>query len=136
MAINIAAVVVLAVIHTALGMWWYSPAGFGKQWIKGWGFSKKEVKDMQKKSMTAPIIIGILMTLVLGYVLANVVGALGVTSLVQGALVGIIMWLGFVFTIAANRIIWVGQPLKLVLIDTGLYLVTMIIGGALFATWM
>lgn len=133
--VNYLAVVIAAVINLAIGAWWYSPAGFGKQWsaLMGWGEGAK--MEAMKKGAAKSYIWGFVTALVTAFVLANVVRAFGAVTLVQGATIGFWMWLGFAATIQIGSILWDLKPPKLFFINTLYSLVTLVINGALLAMW-
>ena len=45
------AVIVVAIISFVIGMLWYSPLLFGKQWMKLSDIGDKKMKEMKKKGM-------------------------------------------------------------------------------------
>lgn len=133
--VNYLAVLIAAIVSMAVGAYWYSPAGFGKQWaaLMGWGDAAK--MDQMKKGATKSYVWGFVGALVMAFVLANVVRLAGATSFVEGAVVGFWVWLGFVATTQIGSILWDMKPAKLFAINSGYSLVTLLINGAILAIW-
>lgn len=139
--INYVAVVVAAVANMMLGFIWYGPL-FGKQWVSLMGWSEAELKagqeQMQKEGWKTyvPQFIG---SLIMSYILAhyfifastytNTFGVLG------GFMVGFWSWLGFVAPVMLGSVLWDGKPWKLFPLQSGYYLVGLLIMGAIIGSW-
>jgi hypothetical protein len=81
------------------------------------------------------MIVGFIGDLVMAYILARFAAWYGATTLVEGALVGFMAWLGFVATILAGSIYYERKPMELVLINAGYHLVSIVVMGAIFGLW-
>ncbi len=127
--INIAAVLVVAVINIALGMLWYSPFVLGKLWMDAMGWKEEECHPSVKDYLGA-----IVVALVTTWVLALFVSTLSDTVW-DGLKVGFLIWLGFIATSHFSGVLWAKKPLKAYLIDAGFYLVYLLIGGGILAAW-
>lgn len=133
--VNYLAVLIAAVVNMAIGAYWYSPAGFGKEWSKlmGWTSSEK-IKEMKRgasKSYAWMFVASLLMMCVL----ANVIRWAGAVTLMEGAMIGFWMWLGFITTTQVGVILWDQKPVKLYMINTLYSLVALIVTGAILAMW-
>jgi hypothetical protein len=126
------AILVSAVIQWVLGAVWYSPALFAKPWMAALGITPDPSK---KKSMIVGMIMSFIGSLVLSFVLLHVILWSGAGTWGAGALVGFIMWLGFIASPTAAQNIYEGRAFKLFAINTGYWLVGMLIAGALLAVW-
>lgn len=93
--INFLAVILAAIIDMLLGMFWYSPVGFGKLWMKMVGKTEAELKEAGTTAGMA-YMASTLAAVVMAFVLAHVVKISGATDYITGAQVGFWMWLGFV----------------------------------------
>lgn len=133
--VNYLAVVIAAVVNMAVGAYWYSPAGFGKQWAALMGWNDPAKMDAMKKGATKSYVFMFIGALVMAFVLANVVRAFGAVTLMEGAIVGFWIWLGFAATIQVGAVVWDMKPVKLFWINTLYSLVTLVINGALLAMW-
>lgn len=126
--VNYLAVIVVTVIGYILGALWYSPMLLGKPWMK--------LTRVRNTKMTLWIFIGeILSTLILCYVLAFVIQSTGVQRFIDGALIGILLWLGCVATVSLERILHEKMPWELFWISAVRYLIIMLVAGGILAVW-
>jgi hypothetical protein len=128
--VNWLAVVVAALIPMALGALWYSPRLFARPWLAATG---RTVEDVSGAG--------------LGYALSAVGALLGATvlsyvvdwaeadELIDGALLGGTIWLGFIATTLAVNTYFGGRPRNLWLIDNGYQVISYVLMGALLAVW-
>lgn len=131
--INYLAILLCGVVAMLLGYLWYGPL-FGKDWMKMVGMSKDK---MDKDSMFKNYGLMFLSSLVMAYALAHFVwyAAPGSVTLLVGVKTAVWGWLGFIATYAGSKFLFSAQkqPVKLLMIDTGYYLVTLVIMGAILA---
>ena len=102
--VNPLAILVSAVIVMALGFLWYGPI-LGKQWASAMGWdslSEAEVKAKQRSAGPAYLVsfIGALLT---AWVLSVLLTGLADRSWVNGASVGILVWVGMMAPQAIGR---------------------------------
>lgn len=128
--INYVAVVVCAVAGMVLGYAWYSQALFGKQFMQLIGKSEAELKPTQTTYLLMT-----LSALVMAWVLAMFVDFAYATTATAGMIVGFWAWLGFVVTTGSASVLFEGKPKGLYYIQTGYYLVELLIMGAILAVW-
>ena len=131
MEINYLAVLLAAVVYMIVGSLWYSPLLFAKPWMKLLGISKDKMGNPD--SLPKLLIISFVCGLVMAYVLSHVINAFQATNAVDGAMGGFWMWLGFVATYGLVNTLYAGKPLKLFYIDTGYYLVSLVLMGMVIA---
>jgi hypothetical protein len=127
---NHLAILVAALIQWILGALWYS-LFFAKPWMALTGHTKGERPKGAVLSMISSFIGG----LILSFVLAHVVGWSGATTFCWGAFIGFICWLGFVAAPLYSETIYERRPIKLFAINTGYWLVALLISGGLLAVW-
>lgn len=132
---NYLTVLVAGVVNMVLGFVWYS-ALFGKQWTKFQGWTKEEM-EKKKKESNMGVMYGMMFVsaLVLAYFMSWVVHLTGASDWMSGAMVGGMVWLGFVATTQFANWLFSGKKVGLYFIDTGYYLVSLVIFGVLFALW-
>ncbi len=133
-SINFLAVVVAAALSLVLGAIWYSPALFGKQWLKSIGKTGEDMASMRKnaaKSYAATAVASLLVA----YVMARFVSYADATTLAQGAQIGFWAWLGFAATTAVGVYLFEGRKKELYLINQGYHLLEFLVLGALLAVW-
>jgi len=132
--VNYLVILVSAIISFIIGALWYSLL-FGKSWTKLMGFSAKDIEKTKKKSMAKTYLIGFVAQLILAYVLANFVIYADAKTFSEGIQVGFFIWLGFVATISLGMILWEKKSIKLYLINTGYWLISLIIQSMILSVW-
>jgi hypothetical protein len=129
--IKLVAVLVAAIINMVVGFLWYSPVLFAKPWMNLVG------KRMEELQANAPL--GYALTfvgaLVQAYILAHFVQYIGATDIKEGLEAGWWIWLGFTGITMGVNYIFAGRNWKLWAIDSGYFLVVLLINGALLASW-
>lgn len=124
------AVIVAAIVRFAIGAVWYMPL-FGKRYRE----LMKVPEGAAPEGFAQAMIVGFIGDLVMAYILARFAAWYGATTLVEGALVGFMAWLGFVATILAGSIYYERKPMELVFINAGYHLVSIVVMGAIFGLW-
>ncbi len=132
---NYVAVLVAGIISMIIGGFWYSPAGFGKTWVKLSGMTNKQLSHAKKKGMAWSYVFAFVAALLTNWVFAQVLTLSGATSVSIGMLVGFSLWLGFIATTLLSSLLWEQKPLRLYLINAGHYLLVFLINGALLSVW-
>ncbi len=132
MAVSVFAVAAATLAAMVLGFLWYGPL-FGKAWRGMMGFTKKDMTAAKKKGMAKKYLAMIVSTFVMGYVLANVVGGIG--SVAMGLKVAFWLWLGFIAPVQLGTVLWEGKPVRLYLINTVHYLVSLLVMAAILTVW-
>jgi hypothetical protein len=125
--INLVAVLVAGIIHMVIGLIWFMPGIFGKQWME---LTKQEMKPARQW-----IPAGIVGHQVMALVLAVVVYLANATTIIEGAIVGSLLWIGFVVTLETGELIWEKIPFKLFAIRIGNHFLGLGISGAILAVW-
>lgn len=133
--LNYAAILVAAIAPMLLGMVWYSPALFGKTWVKLLGKNEQEMKKMGKQA-TNGYILTFVSALIMSYVLAHFVDYTMSTTAIQGVETGFWLWLGFVATTGMINFVWQNKHRNLYVIDNGYHLVSLMVMGAILAMWV
>jgi hypothetical protein len=121
-----------ALIQWFLGAIWYSPALFAKPWMAMVGLRPGATK---KSSMIVGMIASFIGSLVLSFVLAHFVLWAGATTLAWGVLIGFITWTGFIAAPLSASYIYESRPFMLFAINTGYWLVALLVSGGLLAVW-
>ena len=114
-----------------VGSLWYSPSVFFKMWVKEIG---KKLEDVKPNPMV--FLYMFLGALVQSYVLATIVRAFGANSIVQGVMIGVMVWFGLIATTMIGNYMFAGRSWKLYLIDAGYYLVTFVLMATVHSVWM
>lgn len=108
--VNFWAVLAAAVASIVIGAIWYGPL-FGKPFMKASGMDKlsPEQQAEMKKKMFLPYLGQLLASIVMMYVLAWLMGALGAKTPANGFQVAFWVWLGFVVPVQFGQQIWGGK---------------------------
>jgi len=125
--LNLFAVLVAGIVHIAGGLIWFQPKIFGNDWAKLTG------KDLAPAFPWIPA--GIFGHLIMALVLALIVKLSGAQTAFEGAIIGILTWVGFIVPLEIGELIWEKIPFKLFLIRIGNQLVGFIITGIILAVW-
>jgi hypothetical protein len=138
-SLNYVAIVVSAVLLWVLGAIWYSPALFAKPWMEILGIKKEEGK---KSGLMLGMAASFLGDLVLSFILANIISwanafgfAASAFGFGNGCVMGVLMWMGFIASPNLPQGIYEGRPFKLFAINSGYWLVGLIIVGGLLGAW-
>lgn len=129
--LNLVAILVCAVIVWMIGAAWYSPLLFAKPWVAIVGRQMGEKPKGVYKGMIGSLIGDILLC----FVLAHVLIWSGAASWLDGAHIGVLTWLGFFAATMYPQSIYEGRPLKYFLINSGYWLVSLALVGAILAVW-
>lgn len=136
--INYLAVLGAAIVGFAIGAAWYGPL-FGKKWQALMGFTPESMKSM-KLSATQAMAGGFVATLVMAYVLAHALifasSYLNVSGISAGLQAGFWNWLGFIVPVTLGVVLWEGKPWSLWILNTGYYLVLLLVMGTILALWV
>lgn len=123
-----------------VGFIWYGPL-FGKAWSRemGWGaMTGEQVQAMKKKAMfmyPQQFIAALLMAYVFAHVLGAFYAAQVGRSVGTGLQGAFWMWLGFILPLKYAEKLFGGKSWKLFLIDSGYWLVSILVMGAIIAGW-
>ena len=112
-----------------LGALWYSPVLFGKPWK-----AMVDVPPERKKTrMVLGMIASFIGSVIVSFLLMHVLWWAGVDGLKRGVFVGFILWAGFIFAPLSAQYIYEGRSFKLFAINTGYWLVALLMSSALLA---
>lgn len=128
--INWLALFLVVILHQVLGFLWYGPL-FAAAWLKEMG---KKAEDLQASGGIYGM--AILSSVVLSFVMANVSIWAGASTAVEGALVGFVVWLGFMGATTLLNVAFEGRSWGLWAINNGYYISNTIIAGVVFALWV
>lgn len=126
-AVNWLAVIVAAVVGIVIGIIWYAPPVFGRRWARAAGIELPQPGQVQPMTYVGAVVTA----LVTAYVLAVLIGGLGAAALVDGAIVGAVVWLGFVATYLASGVFFERRSTEWWAINAGQALVSLVVMGAI-----
>ena len=129
--INYLAVGVAALATIFIGALWYSPLLFGKLWLKAHGYSQEQMRDTAGRNL----LVSLFCYVVMAFVLAVLASYAGVSTVLQGAFLGFLVWIGFLATLGLTANMYSEKPLSIYLIDAGYQLVYAVAMGVILAAW-
>ncbi|MBM3257159.1 MAG: DUF1761 domain-containing protein [Candidatus Liptonbacteria bacterium] len=132
--INFWAVLLAAVANMIVGSLWYGPI-FGKTWMGLTGMSTEQLDSAKAKGMGKTYALAFVGALVMGYVFARIIAMAGVGTTAGGAELGFWAWLGFVASVMLGEVLWEGKSSKLWFLESGYYLVVLLVMGAILGGW-
>lgn len=136
--VNVGSSLLIALILFVLGFLWYGPL-FGNLWIKLSKMPAVEVAKAKKKGMKGmwkSMVLNFLGNFVMVYVLAGFISILGITSPMQGAIIGFWVWLGFfACTTLLGSVLWDNKPWGLFALNGLYWLVCLKLAGFLYVIW-
>lgn len=129
--INFWAVLVAAAASMVIGSVWYSPALFGKTWMKLAGITASDEKKGRNRGMALMVV----SSLVTAYVLAYIVDYATADTFYEGVVVGFLVWLGFVATTFLMAVAFEGKSWQLYFINNGNQLLTLVTMAVILTLW-
>ncbi len=131
-SINWLAVVACVVISMISGSIWYNPKTFFPAWWAVVGGGKSQ-PGMENMGLTWGLTV--VSSFVQAVSMAFMVKAMDGTTAASGAMVGFMLWLGFIAPTYLVNKLFAGHGLKIWAIEIGNHLVNFLLFGALLAVW-
>ena len=129
--VNWLAILVSIVANMIIGAVWYSV--LAEPWMAGVGLTRQQIDENQGVGAYG---IATLNSFFMAFGLANVLAWAGAATLVEGLLVSLFVWVGFTgFTFATTHA-FEFRSSKLWLINSLVYLVGLLVMGAILTLWM
>ena len=127
---NILAVLVAALSTFLIGGLWYSPAVFGKAWMKENGFTEESMKN---SNMVKIFGLAFVLGLIAAVNLAMFLGQEGTVA--DGAFYGFLAGFGWVATFVGTHYLFERKSFRLFLINAGYSVVALTVMGVIIAAW-
>lgn len=125
--INVLAILVAWILHVVLGLIWFSPQLFGKEWS---GLTGKEMKP--DTTWIVPGFIGHLFMII---VLAILIKLAGAGNGPGGLLIGLMAWSGFIVPMEIGELVWEKIPSRLFLLRIGNQFIGLAVSGFILGAW-
>lgn len=106
----------------AVGMFWYSPLAFGRQWEKLSGVSGDCKNGQMPKKMIMGFVSAVIMSAGVHYFIQSV----GALTYIEAFIAGAVIWACFIATTIFGGVLWSGKPMGLFFITASKYLVTIL----------
>lgn len=133
--VNILAVLTAAVVTFILGMVWYSPVLFAKQWIEAHGYTPEKLEEMKRRGVVKAYAVSLGCYIVMAYVLSLLVNYTAATGPAQGLWLGFLSWLGFAATIGLVANMFSEKRFATWVIDAAYQLAYLLLMGLILAVW-
>lgn len=128
--LNYFAILVAALSTFMIGGLWYSPAVFGKAWMKENGFTDENMKG---RNMVKIFGTAFILGLIAAVNLAMFIGSENDPAM--GALWGFLAGAGWVATFIGTHYVFENRSLRLFLINAGYSIVALTVMGVILAAW-
>ncbi|HVL47565.1 MAG TPA: DUF1761 domain-containing protein [Candidatus Thermoplasmatota archaeon] len=125
-ALDVVPILAAALVNIVVGFVWYAPPVLGNAWLKELG-KKQEELGSPGPAYALVVVSALVSALALNYVIHGISGAS--PTLQDGALVGLIVGVGFAATAMGAESIFGGKSLKLYLINAGYHVVALALAG-------
>ena len=132
--VNYLAVLVAAIVVFVLGWLWYSPLLFYKPWMRARGMDPAAAMAGAKMP-AGKLVIELVRCIVLAYVIAHFVAALGVNNWLGAVHFGFMLWVGFPVILLIGSVLWENVPVKVAAIHAGDWLVKMLVIPIIVSVW-
>ena len=135
--INWLAVIVCVIVSMISGSLWYNPKTFFPIWWKVVG-KENQAPGMQNMGMTwALTILSSFVQAVAMALMVNAIGGLmtGEINAATGALIGFMLWLGFIAPTYLVNKLFAGHGLLIWAIEAGNHLLNFLLFGAILGAW-
>ncbi len=126
--LNWLAVILAGLAYFVLGAVWYSNLLFGKQYRAALG-----VSEGGGSPPAGPLIVNLIGWLVAALAMGLLATAIGADGFAEGAMLGIVVWLGFVFTHQIVNDVYQGSSMALAKINGPYNLLGFVIMGVILA---
>ncbi|MGB1286672.1 MAG: DUF1761 domain-containing protein [Aggregatilineales bacterium] len=131
--LNIVAILIAAAVEVVIGaVWFNAPFAFNKPWLAGIGKTAEQVAEDASPISIVAAIVGALIT---ALILAIFLQWMGVDTLINGALVGVLIALGFSANTAFIKDRFETRPVSLSLINAGHDVVILGLMGAILGAF-
>jgi len=126
------AVIVAAAGHFVLGAVWFTV--FSRPWLEGMGKTRAALAPAEASPALA-YLAAFVSNLIIATVLAWLIITTGRATMKRGALLGGLVWLGFVGTTMGTALVFEQRSLKAFAITAGYPLVGLLMMGAIIGGW-
>ena len=119
-------IVFCAVANMVLGMVWYHQKVFGTIWMRLSNLTP-EMVEKGKKTMVVRMIAAFFGAMLVAYVLNHFGIAWGVYDWAGAIELGVWIWIGFVAPTMVGMVLWEQRPMKLFLLNSAYWLISLVI---------
>lgn len=127
--------ILLAILATyAIGFMWHGPL-FGQVWMKLNGIKPPKPEEMKFSMMLPGLSANFVMVFVQSAVLGRALQMLELRGVGDALIIAVILWLPFTALTIVNSYAWLGKSWKLMVLDSGYNLASLLaVSAVLYAT--
>ncbi len=130
--LNFLAIIVAWIINCGVGAFWYSPAGFAKQWKKYTGIDIMKIpQDEATRALGFVVVSGLIQAVAL----AVVIRSLNISTAADGFVAGLVLWLGFTTATTVGVTFYSRRNWKFLWLNSSYFLLVMSINSVILAIW-
>lgn len=134
--INVWAVVAVWFLYIVLGAFWYSPAGFAKQWTKHTGIDiLKMPKNKANRAIGSVAASALVQVLALAVILNSLHAADATAPTTAGFLAGLVLWLGFTAATTVGVTLYSRRSWGYLWLNSSYFLIVMTVGSVILSVW-
>jgi hypothetical protein len=127
--INYLAIAIAAIVAWLAGAAWYM--ALGKTWMAALGITPEQMAEAKNQpGAYLPFIYSFVAELIMAWMLAGLLGHLGLLTLRGGVISAAFCWLGFVITVMVVNNGFARRDWRLLFIDGGHWLLVLVLMGA------
>jgi hypothetical protein len=135
-SINWLAVLVCVIVSFAVGFVYFSPKVFFDVWWKALGKTGQPGMSSMGMTWTFTAIASIVQAVAMAFLVPAIGGMMtGGVNALNGALVGFMMWFGFVAATSLTNRLFAGHGLKVWAIEAGNHLIVLVLFGLILGAW-
>ncbi len=123
------AILVATAAAFVLGFFWYGPV-FGKAWLAALGKTESEIEPSP-----TPFVVSVVAALATCVVVAALMRGLGMTGVLDGAVLGLVTGVGFIAASMASDTAFCRSGWKLWAIQAGYRVTYSVVMGAIIGVW-
>lgn len=126
------AILVVWLLYITVGAYWYSPAGFAKQWTKHTGI---DIMKMPKDDANKAIGFVAASAIVQAYTLAVILHSLHIVGALDGLITGVFLWLGLTAATTVGVTLYSRKNWSYLWLNSSYFLLVMALGSVILAVW-
>jgi hypothetical protein len=130
--LNLLAVAAAWLVNVMIGAFWYSPAGFAKQWAELTGI---DMMKMPKSEANRSIGFVAISALVQAFTLAVVIRSLELTTASEALIAAFVLWLGLTAATTVGVTLYSRRSWKFWWINAAYFLIVMSINCLILTLW-
>lgn len=128
--VNILAVILATLLCMGIGALWYSNTLFAKAWMAGIG---KRMEDLKPNPMNYGFVA--LAFLIMSFFFGKILYYMRTTDLTGSIELALMLWVGIVATTTGINYLFEGRPKKLFFINTGYFLIDLLVMSIVLGLW-